>query len=389
MKLYIRLEPPYEWVRLDGKKVEGFGEVAGLDEYPLSDDCDVVGVVPGEWVTAHSVSLPAKSRKQFQAAVPYALEESISEDVEDMHFVCPTWKAGEESTVLVVAREKMRQWQDLANAHRLPITNLVPDHALLPLHDAADCTLSLQDNIILANDRAGHGVTIDREFMEAWLMDVPLASTIAINDQELTEQLIETHPDRDFRHWPFGYKMAHWLEYPPAGLYDLWTEQYRPIINRQGWRSFTAAIVVIGIAVISKMGFDAYRYVALHAEIRSINSQMQEIVTTTFPEIDEVATDQERMIMERALARRSGPVATRSMHTMLAQAAQVLRRENVTLGDLVYRDDELVISCLLSDFSQVDKLTRQLNARPNLTATLQSSAADDGEIVASYSIRHG
>jgi hypothetical protein len=53
---------------------------------------------------------------------------------------------------------------------------------------------------------------------------------------------------------------------------------------------------------------------------------------------------------------------------------------------MVYRDSELIITCQLNDFSQVDLLTIQLNARPKITAKLQSSAADDGEIMATYSL---
>jgi len=122
MKLFIRLEAPYEWVRVNAAKVEAFGEVASMSEYPLSEDYAVIGVVPGEWVTAHNVSLPAKSRKQFNVALPYALEEAISEDVDNMHFSCRDWKVGEASTVLVVAKDKMQYWQALANDNRRAIT---------------------------------------------------------------------------------------------------------------------------------------------------------------------------------------------------------------------------------------------------------------------------
>ena len=95
MKIYIRLETPFEWVRVNAKLIDSFGEVAALSDYPVTADDEVIGVVPGEWVTSHRVTLPAKTRKQFNAALPYALEEALSEDVESMHFVCPSWKANE------------------------------------------------------------------------------------------------------------------------------------------------------------------------------------------------------------------------------------------------------------------------------------------------------
>ena len=81
MKIYLKLEAPFEWVRVNGKQVDTFGEVPSLADYPIADDDDVIGVVAGEYVTTHKVNLPAKTRKQFNAALPYALEEFISEDV--------------------------------------------------------------------------------------------------------------------------------------------------------------------------------------------------------------------------------------------------------------------------------------------------------------------
>ena len=101
MRIYIKLEAPFEWVRVDGKKVDAFGEVPSLNDYPVTDESEIIGVVSGEWVTVQSVSIPAKSKKQFHAALPYALEEVLSQDVEEMHFVCPNWKSGEECRVSV------------------------------------------------------------------------------------------------------------------------------------------------------------------------------------------------------------------------------------------------------------------------------------------------
>ena len=69
MKIYLNLEAPYEWVKVNGQNVEAFGEVASPDEYPHGEEDHVIGVVPGEWVTTHQVSLPAKTRKQFGADI--------------------------------------------------------------------------------------------------------------------------------------------------------------------------------------------------------------------------------------------------------------------------------------------------------------------------------
>jgi len=387
MIIYLRLEAPFEWTRVNAGTVQAFGEVPSPADYPIGEDDDVIGVVPGEWVTTHRVNLPAKTRKQFNTALPYSLEESISEDVENMHFVCPLWKAGEESKVLVVAKSKMTEWQQLATDARLPIGQLLPDYALLPFHDAADCTVALSDGALLANNRNGEGITIDPDFIDAWLMDTSTEDIIAVNSEALAEQLIADHSERDFRFWDFGDKLAHWLEYPQSSAIDLWSERYRPRVSRRGAKVFLVPALLVLLSISLKLGYDSYRYFAMHAEIAAIESEAQETLKRRFPVFKSVAGGTERGLMEKAVSRIGGGNEAKSIHSTLAQVSTILARQRVTLSDIVYRNEELILTCLLNDFSQVDVISKQLNGRNGITASLQSSASEDGKIVASYSIR--
>lgn len=387
MKIYLKLEAPYEWVRVSAKKVVAFGEVPELADYQIGDEDEVIGVVPGEWVTTHKVNLPAKTRKQFNAALPYSLEESISEEVENMHFICPSWKAGKESKVSVVAKAKMLEWKKLATDNRLPIKQLVPDHSLLPFHDAADCSIALIGTQLLANHRSGESVSLDQDFIDVWLMDVPTSDVIAVNNEELTEKLIAKEPDRDIRFWDFGSKLAHWLDYDQALAIDLWSEVYRPRISRINKAMFLIPILILVSSVFLKLGFDGYRYLALHAEIKAIQAESQAILSKRFPEFNDASPGTEREMLERAIARMDGPNKSQSVHNWLAQVSTILSQQAVTLSDIAYRNEELVVTCVLNDFSQVDLLNRQFNGRPDLSATLQSSVSKDNKIIASYIIK--
>ena len=398
MKIFLKLEAPFEWVRINGQRVDGFGETHSLNDYPIDDDDEIIGVVPGDQVTSHQVSLPAKTRKQFMTALPFALEDALIEDVEDLHFVCPQWKADEECLVQVVAKEQMREWQALANYYLLPIKQLVPDHALLPFHDAADYSLArsktfsdndLDDGIsILAAQRNGTTVSLDGDLLDIWLMDLPLDSVVAVNDEALTEQLISGHPDRDFRHWPFGSKMAHWLEYPFSSSVNLWGDAFTPSVSRFNKRIFLMPLMLLGFAVFVKFAYDSYRYFSLHAEIAAIQDESQAILKKHFPEVGPTQKRKERAIMERAIKASGGVNQGRArLHAMLSDVANTLGREKVTLSDFSYRNHELLITCLLNNFSQVDKVTKQLNSKTGLSAQLQSSESDEGRIIASYLLK--
>ena len=390
MKIYLRLEAPYEWVKVNEAPAEGqpridsFGEMQALDEYVFDQNDELVGLIPGEWVSTHEVNLPAKSKKLFNAALPYALEESVSEDIENMHFICPDWKVGEACHVLAVSKEKMQQWKELVMQYQLPVTRLIPDHALVPLHDVAECSIALDENIIYAKKHDDYGVTLDKDFLDAWIMDVPIEQTIAVNDKDLTEELIAEHSNRDFRHWEFGDKVVHWLDYKDVNEFDLWGDNYRPSVRRSGANPYLLPLLIIAFVVVGKVGFDLYQTIALKSEISAIKKEAQATFNDTLPEFGEVAYGQERVVMEQVLSRLGQEAQSASLQSMLSATARILRGQKVTLRDLSFQNEELVLTCLLADFSQVDKLTKQLNANARLSASLQSSETDDGKIIANY-----
>lgn len=386
MKIYLKLEPPYEWVRVSGASVDAFGEVLALSEYPINPDDDVIGVVSGKWVTTHQVALPTKTRKQFNQALPFALEDSISEDISHVHFVCPEWVPASNVTVLCVAKEKMREWQALANQHNLPIVQLLPDHALLPFHDSAQCSIALHDDTLTARHVELGGVSIDESLLDVWLMDIPVSSVVAVNNEGLTQQLIERHPNRDFRFWQFGEKMRHWLEYTSDSNIDLWSNEYRPKISRTGNNAFFKPLMLIVTAALLYVGYDIVRYYSLQNEINRLDQKMVSTLLDVFPEADGVAGGDARVYMQRAINRGQAQSQKRGVHEAIADMAGVLKRMQITLIELNYQNSELVIICILKDFSQVDALTKQFNARKSLSASLQGSSAEDGRVIATYSL---
>jgi len=219
-------------------------------------------------------------------------------------------------------------------------------------------------------------------------MDTSTDDIIAVNNEELTESLIAEHPERDFRFWAFGEKISHWLEYPQDSNIDLWSDNYRPRVSRRGMKVFLVPALLVLLGIGLKLSYDSFRYFSMHAEIAAVEAEAQEILKRRFPVFKTVAGGTERGLMEKAVLRIGGSDDTKSIHSTLAQASTILARQRVTLSDIVYRNDELIITCLLNDFSQVDIIRKQLNARKGLSVSLQSSASEDGKVVASYSIRN-
>ena len=113
---------------------------------------------------------------------------------------------------------------------------------------------------------------------------------------------------------------------------------------------------------------------------------MSSLLEQAVPGIQGVDGGRARSFLEDMLVRGQGQSNNISVHSTLATAASVLRGMQATLLEMTYQNETLVLTCVLNDFSQVDALTKQLNRRRALAASLQGSSAEDGKVLATYSI---
>ncbi len=93
--------------------------------------------VPSQLVVLTEVFVPGKRKSDWMAALPYTLEESLSEPVENLHFVALHRNKEGMVSVAVVARQWMEQWVSSLQALGLNHVQLVPECFRVPVVDKA------------------------------------------------------------------------------------------------------------------------------------------------------------------------------------------------------------------------------------------------------------
>ena len=125
-------------------------------------------VLPGEDVLATRVSVPARSRRQFEAALPYVVEEFLAEDVDGLHIAAGVRDRDGQVAVRVLAPEVLRAALDALAMHGLGADAARVDHDALPVGEADHCELWLDEAraLIRTGDTA---LAIDRDDLLAVL----------------------------------------------------------------------------------------------------------------------------------------------------------------------------------------------------------------------------
>jgi len=132
--LVIRLRPTSEedvqWIAVDdngtcrsrpasGSLEQAAAEVAGRP---------VIVLVPATEALTTTVHVPIRGGSRLRAALPFALEESVADDVETLHFASGARRDSGKLPVAVVARAKIEEWIEVLNGAGITAARMVPEN---------------------------------------------------------------------------------------------------------------------------------------------------------------------------------------------------------------------------------------------------------------------
>ncbi|ALP54308.1 hypothetical protein Tel_14785 [Candidatus Tenderia electrophaga] len=404
MALFIYLESAEHssWVKLGAD-----GSIAAKGQAPLAEIPSggerVIVLVPGEEVLLTQTEVPGHSRRLLAQAVPYALEEQLVEDVDDLHFALGA-VAGDRVQVAVVSRARMDAWLGELHQAGIEAERMVPDVLALPLHDDAWHVLRLKQRLLLRSGPQS-GMVMDADNAAFWLAAVlkeaePKPAALRIQDfsdsaEPLSELGAELEPALEVER----------LEEPAAGLpvavlasgfdaqqaINLLQGPYsrRERVSRY-WRPWRAAAALLAGFIVVQFAAGVVERQQLEAQQQALDAEIEQIYRQAFPEARKVVNA--RVQMERALAslRGGGSAEGGGFAELLAQAGrQFNAAAGLALQRLSYKGGQLDVALLIGDLQQLDQLKQRLVDEAGLEVEIQSASARDNLVEARLKIKEG
>ncbi|MDH5730641.1 MAG: type II secretion system protein GspL, partial [Gammaproteobacteria bacterium] len=124
------------WMRVDNE-----GQASPITRGPLSEAANqtlgakVVLLVPSNDILLTQVAIPTQNRQRLLKAIPYAVEDQVIGDVEDMHFAVGERDDEKGYMTAVVDRRKMDYWQAQLLQNGLIADYVIPDVLAIPAQD--------------------------------------------------------------------------------------------------------------------------------------------------------------------------------------------------------------------------------------------------------------
>lgn len=107
--IHICSDETVKWFSLSAEgSIAQQGEVSSLADLSLTAAAQLVVLIPGQYVTTMVVKMPKMARSEMLAAIPYALEDKLAQNVEQLFFAVGERDKQGNVAVAVIAHDKIQ-----------------------------------------------------------------------------------------------------------------------------------------------------------------------------------------------------------------------------------------------------------------------------------------
>lgn len=169
------------WIAVDNAGTRRTPPVMGPLQEAVKDigDREVIVLVPAGETSTLTCDLPAKGAR-LRAALPFALEEQVADEIENLHFAPGARRSNGDLPVVVVAHDAMNAWLERLHDAGIRPARLVPeDHGLAFVPNTL--SLLVAEDQVVFNDGASlefvmQGVTPTDALMAAGVLGDEVAA---------------------------------------------------------------------------------------------------------------------------------------------------------------------------------------------------------------------
>lgn len=388
------------WIAVDDNGSRVSAAIAG----PLADatrdigNRSVIVLVPATTVLTTTVDIPIRGGSRLLAALPFALEEKLAEDIDKLHFAMGERRETGLLPAAVVSHEQMREWLDRLDDASITAAQIIPEIFGLS-RIPGTLSLLVAEQQILFNDGA------DKEFVMQGVKPSDVLAVAGVLDGSSTDDtsdaqsqsgrghlLVYCEPTDEERFKHDWIALRHELAsvdinllpdgvlprlavtvaagsginllQGPYGAKSDFAALFRP------WRYAAILLLALGISAFAAKAVDYYR---LGQEEAALQQQFTEMYALVRPGDGQVSSDPMAAVnsLRRSLG---GPAAVQIFLPSLQQLGSALQQNNLARVEAIsYRAGVIDVRLTAPDVATLDRIQKGVSRSGRFSASIQST----------------
>jgi len=375
------------WLRLEADGLPRGGIHAGglADVAAEAAGLRVVVLASGDECLLTRARVPGRNRQKLLRAVPYALEEQLSDEVENLHFALGEQQADGSWPVAVISRRYLDALSAALAESALDVQQIVPEQLAVP-YTADEVSALVIDDLALVRNGAVSGFAADTDNLGV-LLAMQYADTDAPRlrlymqtgmsppetDEYAAETVIESWSGDPLHLFAAGLD-EHTINLL-QGDYSRsanWIQLWKP------WRA-TAALLLAGVLV--NFTVTGVEYFRLGQESERLHAEIETTFRKALPETKRVVDP--RVQMQQQLdSLQHGGAGDNSFLVLLGKAGPILHQvDGIELAALTFRAGRLDLDLKIGNLQLLDQLKQSLAGSAGLDVEIQSATtASDNRV---------
>jgi general secretion pathway protein L len=409
--LLLRLPAPgqedTEWLTIDDAGEPATARQRG----PLSlaaavgRTAKVVVIAPATQILLAEPELPPGSGVRLARAVPFALEEQLTEDIDQLAFALGRRRAGGGTPVAVVSRSVLQGWLAELRAAGITPAAIYADMSLLPLNPGQSVLWLDQGRLSVRRPGklpfAVELTPVTEAMIVAGVIADPLAADLGSHTMEnailyatredwaVVQAEVESLTDRfaSLKIQLLADGPLPWLARSLEGTdaVNLLQGEFAPAAASGGWRKWrTAGALAAGLLAVHLVA-DAVQLRQAKRASAALDAEIAQVFAASMPAVE--MQDARRQMQSRLdRIRHSGPGPQHFLRTLQTLSDALAANPSTTIDSLSYRQDLLDMKVTAPSLAALSQLSQRVG-KQGLSTEIQSSTPVGSGVEAHLQVR--
>lgn len=373
----------------------------------------VIALVPSTNVLCTFVTIPVRNQAKLLQAIPFAMEDRLAGDIDELHFAAGKRDANERVPVAVVQRLKMEAWLEQISAVELDLVGVYTDGDVLG--DMPNTTILLVEaQRATLRDATGEIAAVDLGALDA-LIDTWLHERKQTDNEELPPPinlLVYVAPDCEATVQPVIDRLRPRVEtleimvLPDGGLPRLAAQSVvAPGINllhgayaRRStlgtyWPAWRVTATLLAGLFIILLGSKLLEISSLNRQVAQLDQAIEKAIQYTFPEVREIRDARALFDSKlRALGQANPNAGGDGFLETLDSVAGAVAKNNgsaATIESINYRSGVMELRVLAPNVETLDQIREAISQDAGMQAEIQSANPDGEQVRGRLQIKLG
>ncbi|PID45922.1 MAG: hypothetical protein CSB47_06335 [Proteobacteria bacterium] len=352
----------------------------------------VVLLIPNTEVSLAETLIPSKSKKQMLQALPFALEESLAEDIDNLHF--SAYREADDATVkaAVIKRERLAFWVDFLKSHDISAHYILPAIFSLPVEQQGWFVYVGEDEAqVRQTTFGGFACALDvlDYILPSELEENPPEALYVSGDSLRITRLLHGQ-DIDIRAGT-AHTLVRYSDIQPTLELNLLNNYSRgeSALKNINWTPWKPVAAIGGLLLLTWLGMFMWQNNQAQNKLDALEAEINKIYRSTIPGGKLNDPDSQMSSMSSLVAQLQGGLSDSSISPLpaIALAAPLLKQfPKMNIKEMMFKRNNLSIKVETPNIGMLDQF-KQAAAKRQLDVTIGSSKTTANNVASTLTLR--